>query len=107
MRDARWRPFSANLPRNLQSLYGVLTDEPVEHVEKDNVWLFHADQLVCFTNPSWLICKENIGEGRICCDYVRLSFWLRACVAFKLSCLFLDVHMEKSGTSSTFFGKGK
>jgi hypothetical protein len=31
----------------------VLCDEPVEHVEKDSVWLFHADRLVCFMNRFW------------------------------------------------------
>jgi hypothetical protein len=31
----------------------VLHDEPIEHVEKGNVWLFHADWLVCFTNCFW------------------------------------------------------
>ncbi len=31
----------------------VLHDEPVKHVEKDSVWLFHADWLVCFTNRFW------------------------------------------------------
>jgi hypothetical protein len=30
--------------------FPVLCDEPVEHVEKDSVWLFHADWLTCFTN---------------------------------------------------------
>jgi hypothetical protein len=28
----------------------VICDEPVKHVDKDSVWLFHADQLVCFKN---------------------------------------------------------
>ncbi len=39
----------------------VLCDEPVEHVEKDSVWLFHVDWLVCFTHYFWKIRKENIG----------------------------------------------
>jgi hypothetical protein len=34
----------------------VLCDEPVEYVEKDSVWLFHVDWLLCFTNHFWLIC---------------------------------------------------
>jgi hypothetical protein len=84
----------------------VLCVEPVKHVEKDSVWLFHADWLECFTNCFWKICKENIGEGQIHCDYACSSFWSRACVAFKLLCSLSDVHAEKSGTSSTFFGKG-
>jgi hypothetical protein len=31
----------------------VICDEPVEHVEKNRVGLFHADRLVCFTNRFW------------------------------------------------------
>jgi hypothetical protein len=31
----------------------VLCDEPVKHVKKDSVWLFHVDWLVCFTNRFW------------------------------------------------------
>ncbi len=31
----------------------VLHDEPVKHVEKDSVWLFHADWCIYFTNCFW------------------------------------------------------
>ncbi len=31
----------------------VLCDEPVKHVEKDSVQLFHVDWLVCFSNRFW------------------------------------------------------
>jgi hypothetical protein len=34
-------------------------------------------------------------------------FWSQACVALRLLCSLLDVHSEKSQTSSTSFGKGK
>ncbi len=34
-------------------------------------------------------------------------FWSRASVALRLLHSLLDVHAEKSGTSSTSFGKGK
>ncbi len=60
------------------AIYGcgtpVLCDEPVEHVQKDSVWLLHVDRLVCFTNCFGWIRKEDIGEGHIHCDDVRLSF---------------------------------
>ncbi len=35
------------------------------------------------------------------------AFWLQACVSLRLLRSLLDVHAEKSGTSSTSFGKGK
>jgi hypothetical protein len=37
--------FSCGMP--------ILHDETVEHVEKDSVWLFHADWLGCLTNRFW------------------------------------------------------
>jgi hypothetical protein len=52
----------------------VPCDEPVTHAEKDSVWLLCADWLVRLTNCFWKICKENIREGRIHCDYVCSSF---------------------------------
>jgi hypothetical protein len=33
--------------------FAILLDEPVEHVEEDGVWLFHANWLVRLANCFW------------------------------------------------------
>jgi hypothetical protein len=52
----------------------VLCDEPAKHVENGIVWLLHVDQLARLANCLRKICKENIREGKIHCDYVRSRF---------------------------------
>ncbi len=85
----------------------VLCDEPVEHVEKDRVWLFHADWLVCLQIAFERFERKTWERFKLMVTMSDQVFWSQACVAFKLLRSSYDVYAEKSGMSSTSFGKGK
>ena len=65
LKTVRGMPVGGHSLPILFAIFGrclaVLLDEPVEHVQKDCVWLFHTDWLIRFTNCFWEICEENIG----------------------------------------------
>jgi hypothetical protein len=57
-----------------------------------------------------LLLVDSLGKHQRAKFIVTMSpqvFWLRACVAFRLSHLLSDVHAKNSGTSSISFGNRK
>ncbi len=62
--------------------------------------MFHESLLVDFA-------RKILERAAFIVTMSARVFWLQACVALRLLRSLSDVHPEKSGTSSTSFGKGK
>jgi hypothetical protein len=52
----------------------ILSNKPVEHVEEDSVWLFHADGFVGLANLFGELGEEDVRERCIHCDDVSTHF---------------------------------
>jgi len=79
--------------------FAIFLDEPVEHVEEDGVWLFHA--------AFGRFARKTSERVAFIVTMSALVFRSRAFAAFSVLRSLSELHVEKSGTASTSGGNGK